>query len=267
MNSLSEIKLDSDVKELNFSADGNQGVSELNILRGNSDNTFSPSFSSHRPKLTVVDKSNPTASTVKEVPLQGLNLLADPSKMRDSMSPTGPPPIQDVKLEELDKVLASVNDAPTSSSPLPLSDSPRISAPAVVSPTPVSDFVNANHLPTLDLNENKSVSPVPGIGGTNISTTPVPLEPSPPPKTAEQIQQEKQELLFKFERIRSRGIPLSKQYTITSDLQEMKVEYDRLKRQREIENSVKFQRKVLIAFCSGLEFLNGRFDPLSLIHI
>ena len=38
-------------------------------------------------------------------------------------------------------------------------------------------------------------------------------------------------------------------------------EYLKLKKQREIENSVKFQRKVLMAAVSGVEFLNNKFDP------
>ena len=36
-----------------------------------------------------------------------------------------------------------------------------------------------------------------------------------------------------------------------------------LKKQREIDNSVKFQRKILMAAVTGLEFLNNKFDPFS----
>ena len=42
---------------------------------------------------------------------------------------------------------------------------------------------------------------------------------------------------------------------------EIKNEYDRLKKQKDIENSIKFQRKVLMAVVTGAEFLNSRFDP------
>ena len=41
----------------------------------------------------------------------------------------------------------------------------------------------------------------------------------------------------------------------------MKFEYDKIKKQKEIDASVQFQRKMLMAFVSGLEFLNNRFDP------
>jgi hypothetical protein len=36
-----------------------------------------------------------------------------------------------------------------------------------------------------------------------------------------------------------------------------------LKKQREIDNSVKFQRKILMAGVTGLEFLNNKFDPFA----
>jgi hypothetical protein len=49
-----------------------------------------------------------------------------------------------------------------------------------------------------------------------------------------------------------------------SPLDEMKGEFEMIKNEREKKNSVKFQAKMLLAFVSGLEFLNGRFDPFDL---
>ena len=40
----------------------------------------------------------------------------------------------------------------------------------------------------------------------------------------------------------------------------MRNEYIKLKKQREIDNSIK-QRKMLMACVTGIEFLNNRFDP------
>merc|ERR1711871_1441245 len=74
-------------------------------------------------------------------------------------------------------------------------------------------------------------------------------------------QKEKQELLFKFARLEARGIHLTKKFTMHSNFEEMKEEYERLKRNREIDNSIKFQRKMLMAFSTGVEFLNNKFDP------
>ena len=86
----------------------------------------------------------------------------------------------------------------------------------------------------------------------------------PKPKTYEEIQKEKAELLRLLERMRNRGEQLDKQYTMNSDFGEMKAEFDRIKRKREIDQSVKFQRKMLVAFVTAIEFLNGKFDPLDL---
>ena len=49
-----------------------------------------------------------------------------------------------------------------------------------------------------------------------------------------------------------------------SSLDEMKGEYEMIKSEKEKKNSIKFQSKMLLAFVSGLEFLNGRFDPFDL---
>ena len=39
--------------------------------------------------------------------------------------------------------------------------------------------------------------------------------------------------------------------------------YIKLKKQREIDNSIKFFRSMLMACVTGIEFLNNRFDPFS----
>ena len=44
----------------------------------------------------------------------------------------------------------------------------------------------------------------------------------------------------------------------------MKREYERITRKLEIDRSVRFQRKMMIAFVTGIEFLNGKFDPFDL---
>jgi hypothetical protein len=80
-------------------------------------------------------------------------------------------------------------------------------------------------------------------------------------KSYEEIQQEKQKLLFNLERLQKQGYPPSKRYSMASSYEDMQFEYDRLKKQRDVEKSIKFSRKMLMAAVSGIEFLNGRFDP------
>ena len=83
-------------------------------------------------------------------------------------------------------------------------------------------------------------------------------------KSYEEIQQEKQELLFKLDRLDKAGYKCSRKYTMASNLEDLKFEYKKLKRQRDVEKSIKFSRKILMAIISGIEFLNGKFDPFDI---
>tara|TARA_Y200000002_G_C22669521_1_gene659363 strand:+ start:582 stop:1856 length:1275 start_codon:yes stop_codon:yes gene_type:complete len=80
----------------------------------------------------------------------------------------------------------------------------------------------------------------------------------------EEIQQEKQKLLFNLDRLQKQGYPPSKKYSMASSYDDLNYEHERLKKQRDVEKSIKFSRKILMAFTSGIEFLNNRFDPLDL---
>jgi hypothetical protein len=83
-------------------------------------------------------------------------------------------------------------------------------------------------------------------------------------KSYEEIQQEKQKLLFNLERLQKQGYPPSKRYSMASSYEDMQFEHDRLKKQRDVEKSIKFSRKILMALVSGVEFLNGKFDPFDI---
>ncbi len=82
--------------------------------------------------------------------------------------------------------------------------------------------------------------------------------------TYEEIQREKQNLLFELERLSKAGFPPSKRYSMASTYEEMKFERDRLKRMRDVERSIKFSRKMLLGFSGGVEFLNDKFNPADL---
>ena len=86
------------------------------------------------------------------------------------------------------------------------------------------------------------------------------VEPKPK-KSREEVLKEKFNYLRKLEMLEKKGIRLSKQYTMDSSLEEMIGEYETIKSEREKENSVKFQGRMLMAAVTGLEFLNNRFDP------
>ena len=83
----------------------------------------------------------------------------------------------------------------------------------------------------------------------------------PVPKTQAELLKEKQDLLFKLNRLQKAGMPVSQKYTMSSKLEDVKSEFMGLKYQRDLQNSVKFQRKMMMAVVTGVEFINTKFDP------
>ena len=85
-----------------------------------------------------------------------------------------------------------------------------------------------------------------------------------PQKTYEELQKEKAEFIRLLERLEQRGFHPHKKFTMDSDYNEVKAEFERISRQRECDQSIKFQRKMLVAFITAIEFLNNKFDPIDL---
>lgn len=83
-------------------------------------------------------------------------------------------------------------------------------------------------------------------------------------KSLEEIAAEKQELLYRLERLEANGFKPSRKFNMSSNLDDIKFEYERMKKQRDVDKSIKFQRKILMAITSGIEFVNNKFDPLSI---
>lgn len=85
-----------------------------------------------------------------------------------------------------------------------------------------------------------------------------------PSEGFETIEDEKQDLLYKFHRLQSKGHKVNKKYNMHSDIIEMRAEFNRIRKDIEANASVKFSRRALLAIVSGAEFLNKRYDPFNL---
>jgi hypothetical protein len=92
---------------------------------------------------------------------------------------------------------------------------------------------------------------------------PTQAEPSPGYRT---VEDEKADLLNKLERLKKKGVALSKKFSIYSDLEELRTEYKRITYSIEADQSIRFQRRMLMACVTGLEFLNKRYDPFD-VHL
>lgn len=82
-----------------------------------------------------------------------------------------------------------------------------------------------------------------------------------PQYNSQDILNMKRELLYQFDRLEKKGVKIPRKFTLSSSLEEMKTEYERLKRDREVDAGIRFQRRMLMASVTGIEFLNERFDP------
>ncbi len=125
------------------------------------------------------------------------------------------------------------------------------SFPAFGSSTPVPPVSSTQQipLPTASAFQGGS-SQVPGSDSLNMSY--------------EEIQKAKFDLLCKFDRLKEKGVKIPKMFSMSSDYDEMKNEYEKLIHHRKMDNSVKMQRRILITAISGMEWLNGKFDPFDI---
>jgi hypothetical protein len=79
-----------------------------------------------------------------------------------------------------------------------------------------------------------------------------------------EIIREKKEIIYQLDRLEQRGYKIPFKFNLNSDLEEMKLEYTKLLKEKEIDNSIRFQRKMLMALVTGSEYLNNRYDPFSI---
>ena len=82
-------------------------------------------------------------------------------------------------------------------------------------------------------------------------------------QTNDELLREKFVLLKKLEDLERRGVKLTQKYSMESNYDEMKGEYEMLKDEKAKDNSKKFQGKMLMACVTGIEFLNNKFDPFN----
>jgi len=86
-------------------------------------------------------------------------------------------------------------------------------------------------------------------------------QPSKPKISQDDIINMKKEILYQFDRLEKKGIILPKKFSMNSSYEEMQAEYERIKKDRSVDVSIRFQRKMLMAIITGIEFMNSKFDP------
>jgi hypothetical protein len=100
-----------------------------------------------------------------------------------------------------------------------------------------------------------------GLFGNSQSATGPGITLATAQRDPEAEKKEKTEFLNKLQRLEQKGFPVSRKFTMDNSLEEVKAEYFRLVDARNLETSIKFQRQMLMGAITGMEWLNGRFDP------
>ena len=78
------------------------------------------------------------------------------------------------------------------------------------------------------------------------------------------IDEEKSDLLNKLGRLEKRGFTVNKSLNAYSPIDELRTEVKRITYSIEVDKSVKFSRRMLIACVTGLEYLNKRYNPFDI---
>jgi len=201
-----------------------------------------------------VAKSNSPKSDIKLSELQ-------------SLEPSGSPKTKTLSGLDRSKLVSSISTTKSlgslSASNIRLNISPN-NSPALPSP-PSADSGEKNIKLGRASKANENSQTWDGFKKFNeIPVDPVAKPPEKPKLSHEQEVRQKFSFIRKLEALEKQGITVSKKYNMDDKLEEMQGEYEMIKSDIAKRNSVKFQGKMLMAAVSGIEFLNGKFDPFDI---
>ena len=176
----------------------------------------------------------------------GLGMLANPGRQRQNpvssyvlpSAPAPAPALAEVSIGEINTL-----------EPITLNMNTFTPAPVAI------EFKKAEDDRAPSLFSNSQTATGPGISLASAA---------PPRMDPEQEKKEKIDHLNKLQRLEQKGFSVSKRYTMDNTLDEMKQEYLRLVDSRNLEASLRFQRQALMSVVTGVQYLNGRFDPFDL---
>lgn len=99
-------------------------------------------------------------------------------------------------------------------------------------------------------------------GGGGYGAPPMPQEQPSAGYTS--IDDEKADLINKLNRLEKKGITINKKLNVYSQIDDIRAEVKRVTYSIEIDQSIRFSRRMLVACTTGLEFLNKKFNPFEL---
>lgn len=193
-------------------------------------------MSANIPKIKVEteNSSRPTIKLKNPTSIKGVDLLRDDESVSSGSTVEPASPIKKPK--------------------------PSIKKGSKFNPEDFQNFVNNSKVKAKEESEESEESE----SGSEISDSSSDISGSSDESSVEKVDKtrQKQEILLKLISLEKRGVELSKKFSMSSKLSDLKLELDMHTKQAEVDVSVKFQQKVLMAAVTGLEFANKRFDPI-----
>ena len=91
-----------------------------------------------------------------------------------------------------------------------------------------------------------------------------PSQEEQPSKGYTSVDEEKADLINKLGRLEKKGFAVNKRLNAYSNVEELRSEVKRITYSIDVEQSVRFSRRMLVACVTGLEFLNKRYNPFEI---
>jgi len=229
---------------------------------------------------TIKINESSHASTPKSVNFgPGVEMLMNDKKKNGSHTPTS-----DINITDLDKLENELNDLSTENIKISRADATKkvfsstysTNAPSKNDIQKNPDMLNVPNIVSFSKDTKPTIATSTSQNGTKNETwdgykkfNDIPVDPtikttSEPTLSKEELLRKKFEYIRKLEKLERKGVKLSKKYTMESSLMEMQGEYEMIINDKERQNSIKFQGKMMMAAVTGLEYLNGKFDPFDI---
>lgn len=84
---------------------------------------------------------------------------------------------------------------------------------------------------------------------------------SPSRMSKDEIMSEKVDLLYRYGRLEQNGYKSGLDLNTRTPLEVLRSEVSKLERMRTVQRSIRTQRKILVSFASGTEYVNKRYNP------
>lgn len=78
------------------------------------------------------------------------------------------------------------------------------------------------------------------------------------------IDEEKSDILSKLSRLEKKGVRINKRLNMYSSIEELRSEFKRASYGIEVDQALRFSKRMLVACVTGIEFLNKRYNPFDL---